>query len=235
MADTGALVSAGAVRKLSRIGKQGIPSAKDLEALAAFVSEEPEERKYREDTSKRERYNKQVPGTVAHIAHPTTGRPIRIFGQVFNKLQKEGKLDMSTGVFYMRPYQAVMSVAWSPESASKRLTDRVIAFEKRGVNRAQVGQARGRKTRGWGEIFPKSINPRRELYKKCGPECFLLPGPTPDSYHKFPICAALGKGEKDCQADCRGIAAAKQRAAPYSEYQDVKKLAAELQKALGCP
>lgn len=60
--------------------------------------------------------------------------------------------------------------------------------------------------RGWAVAAPRRGRERRELYARCGPQCFLLPGQL-----KFPVCASL-RVSKGCRVDRRALVAARIRA-----------------------
>lgn len=92
-----------------------------------------------------------------------------------------------------------------------------------------VNDSRGRQTRGWLAASPKRGHERHVLRKTCGDKCFLLPG-----QEKFPICpSCLDPTCNNCIPDCRGIAAAKIRAAQY-HYENVYQRALQLEKEYGC-
>lgn len=224
-------LTAGTAEQLSRPKPGAILGPEELAELQAFVGGGAAEEK-----DKRTVYLKKQPGTVAHIKNPVTGRWIRVFGSAYNLLMKskDAPDPKKIKVFYLRPFTPAPVVTWDEGKLNEMLTDRTIFFEKHGVNREQVGNGRGIKTRGWNAIFPKGDPARRALYKTCGAECFLLPGPTPDSHHGYPICASLGATSKDCQADCRGIQAAYGRAKQWKQ-PSVAQLSKKLQQTLGCP
>ena len=74
------------------------------------------------------------------------------------------------------------------------------------IKRANDG--RGSRTRGWAAMAPQRGRERSELYRKCGPKCFLMPP------NKFPICDAP-RMNTGCRINCRGVMAAKIRAAQW--------------------
>jgi hypothetical protein len=73
-------------------------------------------------------------------------------------------------------------------------------------------------TKGWGKAAPRSLRERRDLLERCGEKAFLDPARL-----RFPVMSKRGA----CVVDCRGVAAAKQRAAQY-HHPKVKKKAAAL-------
>jgi hypothetical protein len=77
--------------------------------------------------------------------------------------------------------------------------------------------ARGSATRGWHAAAPQRGKERQTLYNMCGSMCFLAPQTL-----GFPICAALREGQ-GCRVDCRGVVAARVRAAQYKHADVLKK------------
>jgi hypothetical protein len=90
--------------------------------------------------------------------------------------------------------------------------------------RRLLNQHRSSATRGWAAVAPRRGRERRELYARCGPTCFLVPGQL-----KFPVCPALREGNQRCHYDRRAFTAAKIRARQRG-YPVVYKRAALLQK-----
>ena len=82
--------------------------------------------------------------------------------------------------------------------------------------------------KGWGEEKPESRGERRAVMHKCGKKCFLNPKTM-----GFPICQKLEKASDECQLDCRGILAAKVRAAQW-HYNDVRNVADAIGEEKGC-
>ena len=79
-------------------------------------------------------------------------------------------------------------------------------------------------TRGWSKASPRRGRPRHALMKKCGASCFLMP-----EHEKFPVCQKLSKRRKqsNCKLDCRGVMAAKMRAAQW-KYPEIEERASML-------
>lgn len=86
-----------------------------------------------------------------------------------------------------------------------------------------MGVGRGGRVRGWKEAAPKGPTQRREMMARCGKSCFLEPKTL-----GFPVCA---KGT--CAVDCRGVVAAKARAAQY-KHQGAYNRAVTLMKSSKC-
>lgn len=84
-------------------------------------------------------------------------------------------------------------------------------------------------SRGWRTRSPKSTNPRRTLYEKCGPTCFLDPKNL-----KYPICRSRGRGVRGCKPDCRGILAAYERSRQSNRSSSVARKARRLAKKSRC-
>jgi len=72
--------------------------------------------------------------------------------------------------------------------------------------------------KGWGNFKPKKGKERSKMLDKCGKKCFLIP-----KNQGFPIC------RKNCNFDCRGIIAAKIRAAQW-KYPNIYNKAVLLQQ-----
>jgi hypothetical protein len=71
--------------------------------------------------------------------------------------------------------------------------------------------------RGWKKLKPNKTSERKSMLSRCGKKCFLLP-----SQLKFPICS---KGS--CKINCKGLVAAKNRAAQW-KYSSVLKKASKM-------
>lgn len=82
------------------------------------------------------------------------------------------------------------------------------------------------RTKGWRNSAPRSINPRRALYKRCGSRCFLMPGKL-----KYPICS---KTSRSCKPDCRGLLASIIRAKQYSRSPSTAKKARNIARKSRC-
>jgi hypothetical protein len=78
---------------------------------------------------------------------------------------------------------------------------------------------------GWSKAAPKTKGARRALLARCGRKAFLVP-----SKLKFPVVSARSQ---TCEPDCRGLLAAKQRAAIQGKRKLVAK-ANRLAKRAGC-
>ena len=78
-------------------------------------------------------------------------------------------------------------------------------------------EKRGSRTRGWAASSPQRGRERRELYNKCGSQCFLEPKSL-----GFPVCAALRENE-GCRVDCRGVTSARVRAAQWKHKGALRK------------
>ena len=66
-----------------------------------------------------------------------------------------------------------------------------------------------RTTKGWRKAAPKLRSERVALYTRCGARAFLQPNEKSPGLSKYPIMAKTGP----CVVDCRGLRAAKSRAA----------------------
>lgn len=78
--------------------------------------------------------------------------------------------------------------------------------------------------RGWSKSSPRSINPRRKLYSRCGSRCFL-------DYPKYPIC---DKNSRSCSPDCRGLLAALVRAKQRNCSPNIARRARAIAKRSRC-
>lgn len=87
-------------------------------------------------------------------------------------------------------------------------------------------------SKGWGKAFPKTVAARRRVAARCGRGAFLLykKTKTGKTDPEFPIVAARSSA---CAPDCRGLLAAKQRAAQTGR-SSVAKKATRIAKAAGC-
>ena len=157
-----------------------------------------------------------MPGRESLIRNPMSGRLIKSKGPVANKLREEG-------VILPKPER----------TRSKRKTPVPTGISKRAylsrTRNLPVSHKRFRKgSKGWGKDKPESKGERDRLMEVCGPKCFLKPDTK-----SFPICQKLeGEGRK-CKIDCRGLLAAKVRAAQWG-YEDVKIAADEIGKRSNC-
>lgn len=97
-------------------------------------------------------------------------------------------------------------------------------------NRSRVSKARrshrmyvasrnaSRPSKGWRTSSPKLISQRRQLMKRCGSRCFMMP-----SQLKFPVCSK----KNDCRISCSGLASAMVRSGQY-KYPGVEKRSRKL-------
>jgi hypothetical protein len=86
-------------------------------------------------------------------------------------------------------------------------------------------------TRGWAKASPDKVTERRRIMDRCGRGAFLLIDKTKTGKSKpeFPIVAKGG----GCSPDCRGLWAAKQRAAQTGR-RSIEKRATQIAKGAGC-
>ena len=131
------------------------------------------------------------------IKSPETGRPIKVGGPTYNRLMKEGKL---------LPKAKERSLAKTLKSLPATRKARKGKLEKQ---RSKAVEGRGSRTRGWAAAAPQKGRERYELMRLCGAACFLKP-----ATREFPICSAL-REKQGCKVDCRGVTAARVRAAQY--------------------
>lgn len=97
---------------------------------------------------------------------------------------------------------------------------------------ARESEGRGGQTRGWRALSPQRGRERHELAaaaKEQGVECFLDP-----SRQAYPICPGLRVTGGVAQQDCRGVLAAKIRAAQY-HLDDLVMQADQIGMKLECP
>lgn len=105
----------------------------------------------------------------------------------------------------------------------------------RGLTAAEMGresEGRGGQTRGWRALSPQKFRERHELAaaaKEQGVECFLEP-----ETEGYPICPALRTTGGVAQRDCRGVLAAKIRAARLHHDELVAK-ADKIAEQMECP
>jgi len=81
---------------------------------------------------------------------------------------------------------------------------RVVVIQPKKTKLKSYGGGGG----GWHQRAPLQQWKRQQVYQKCGPKCFLLPGRL-----KFPICA--WSPHISCQVDPDGLRAAAYRARQY--------------------
>ena len=82
-------------------------------------------------------------------------------------------------------------------SAKKRYAKKLIK---------NMGNYRGKETRGWSLMAPQRGRERQELYDQCGDSCFIL-----GDMKKFPVCKKCHKGKCECALSCKGILSSKLR------------------------
>lgn len=78
--------------------------------------------------------------------------------------------------------------------------------------------------KGWDKKKPKTDKDREKVKRACGPGAFLAPGEL-----KYPIVGKSG----GCAVDCRGLRAAKARAAQHGR-KDLVAKADRLARQVGC-
>lgn len=76
----------------------------------------------------------------------------------------------------------------------------------------------------WGKLKPVTKWERREVLKKGGPQCFLIPEKL-----KFPVC-----NKTDACLNCHGLLTAYRRARQYKYPEEVWMKAIKLAKEAGC-
>jgi len=86
-----------------------------------------------------------------------------------------------------------------------------------------------RSTRGWRSVAPHLRSEKEALYERCGAKAFLAPNKRDPGKSKFPVMAKHGP----CEVDCRGLRAAKSRAAQY-HHGKAKAKANRLGKSAAC-
>uniref|UniRef100_A0A6C0BNQ5 Uncharacterized protein n=1 Tax=viral metagenome TaxID=1070528 RepID=A0A6C0BNQ5_9ZZZZ len=150
------------------------------------------------------------------VESPTTGRWIVVGGPAYRDLIRMGYTDaqLRRGGMSRRPRPRRRHGARSGFARPTRAQRRMSVSDR--------GRNRGSRTRGWSKVAPRRGKPRKALKKKCGDKCFLDP-----KHDAFPICAKLSRSSSSCEIDCRGVQAAKIRAAQWG-YTNVKKAADEL-------
>ena len=181
-----------------------------------------------------------------YIQSPKTGRWIAVNGPAYTKLLESKRYSAET--------RSAKRVKRPSPGKKTRLTGRVTSSSKISLKKAtprplqktlasippsrkakranlrrmlKKGEGRGMRTRGWAAAAPQKGKERRALKEQCGDECFLMP-----EREGFPVCAALREGQ-GCKVDCRGVTAAKVRAAQW-KYPRVKETATSLQKKYKC-
>jgi hypothetical protein len=175
--------------------------------------------------------------TVSSVHNPKTGRLIRVDGPTYRALLDAGftraqlqRNGIKRRKKYSRRYSAS---AGQSHASSSQLSMIRSSASKSSTKSSDVG--RGGRTKGCGKAAPSRGRPRRELKKKCGDKCFLDP-----EHEAFPICASLDssstgvKYKNACKIDCRGVQAAKIRAAQW-KYKDIERAADELYRKRCAP
>lgn len=148
------------------------------------------------------------------ITNPKTGRDITVDGPTYKKLLKA---KIITGNEPKRNRKAPQPKVSKAEAAADPAHIARIKALVRSTG-PQTIQAKG-----WGDIGPKRGKEREALKKKCGDGCFLRP-----QDNAFPICP-----KDTCAVDCRGLAAAKNRARFLpNEFRD--QIIPDLQKHFDC-
>ncbi len=116
----------------------------------------------------------------------------------------------------MRPKQ---SVKRSKSKRSKRSKSKRSKSNRSVKTSSHKFASRGSRTKGWHDVAPQHGTQRHQLKSKCGSACFLMP-----ETEGFPICARCkGENQCECKIDCRGVQAAKNRAAQWGHPKVVKK------------
>jgi hypothetical protein len=166
----------------------------------------------------------------SYIKSPKSGKFITVKSAPRVKREKPGSKSTLS-----HEKKVVQSNVRLPKAKLQNLSDTLATIpQSRKSQRANTvkmigrgSEKRGSKTRGWGAAAPQRGTERHQLKKKCGSDCFLMPGKE-----AFPICASLRTGQ-GCKVDCRGIIAAKVRAGEW-KYEHVKRAAQLLEKKYGC-
>lgn len=115
-------------------------------------------------------------------------------------------------------------------SATKRGSARrlVTSVQYSPVKRRTFRQSpRSSPSQGWrsAESRIRTVGKRQVLFRKCGPDCFLIP-----SKLKFPVCTG---GRGGCKVDCRGLLSAVRRGTQH-DYPRVVRSARRLAEQYGC-
>lgn len=186
---------------------------------------------------------------IRYYKNPKTNRWITLNGPVWNTLteyQKKkaksgpSKLDLPPGSRPSKPLpKKVPRMTTTEKKKSYEKTKRMRVAKQQPLSQTlktvpksrktkreklqneikRKNQGRGRPTRGWGAAMPQKGKERHELREKCGTRCFLNP---PEGY---PVCASLRTGQ-GCKIDCRGVTAARIRAAQWNNRSVYRKASA---------
>ena len=184
---------------------------------------------------------------VDYVKSPKTGRMVKVGGDAHAKLIASAKYGDATkkarkvkretpgskthqkgkvtsvkkiNLVKAKPRPLGKTLASVPKSRKARRSTLQSEME-------HTGEGRGGRTRGWAAAAPQKGTERHRLKNECGEVCFL----KPDS-EGFPICAALREGQ-GCKVDCRGVTAARVRAAQW-KYPKVSKTAEALERKYSC-
>lgn len=184
---------------------------------------------------------------IDFIKSPKTGRWIKVGGDAYEKLLDSAKYRDATkkarkvkreepGGVKRQVGKTTQAKSVRLEKASPRSLRQTLASTpksrqaKRSALKTQIARSndgRGKRTRGWAAAAPQKGTERHQLKAKCGDTCFLKP-----QAEGFPICAAL-REKQGCKVDCRGVTAARVRAAQW-KYPTVYREAANLERKYGC-
>ena len=184
---------------------------------------------------------------IDYVKSPKTGRYVKVGGEAYQKLIKSSKYSDATKKARkvkreepggktrqkgkVTPVKKINLAKAKPRPLSKTLASVPKSRKaKRLTLQSEIkhaGDGRGARTRGWAAAAPQKGAERHRLKEECGEACFL----KPDS-EGFPVCAALREGQ-GCKVDCRGVTAARVRAAQW-KYPKVSTAASALQQKYGC-
>jgi len=171
---------------------------------------------------RRRQSRKSSSSSSLSVESPVSGRWIVVGGPAYQDLLRLGYTDaqLRRGGMSARPRprrrHSSRSGQRHPSRAQRRMR---VSKSSRSSTR---GKGRGSRTRGWSKAAPRRGKERRALKKKCGDACFLNP-----EHNAFPICAKLSQSSSSCEIDCRGVQAAKIRAAQWG-YTNIEKAANKL-------
>jgi hypothetical protein len=139
---------------------------------------------------------------MSYVKSPKTGRMVKVGSETYKSLERSG-------------YRLSGLKRHRMPSKSTRGAMAVAKRAAKGKATHRVAKGRGGATRGWSPA--RRVTERRALAGKCGSRCFLKP-PT-----GFPVC------DSNCKTDCRGVVAARVRAAQY-KYRDIEQAARYLER-----
>ena len=158
---------------------------------------------------------------IQYIVNPETGRYIKVNGPTYSKLLSKYDLESTVRISKLAPKAKYPS---RPVSSKHKQS-----ISQMPLHQYQFSTGKGKHTRGWAELAPQRGKQRHLLKEKCGDQCFLMP-----EQQAFPICPKCFNSICKCELDCRGLTAAKIRAAQY-KYHDIVNAANFLEKKVKCP